>query len=157
MYDIVLRLGGASAFSVLVIVGFLTIVYWALSRSRIFRMWGTNAGELNAGNGLNVGNLLNELIQVEWYQLGIGLGIPPHKLKNIEEQYPGIYRRRTETLILWLRQTPNASWGQVVNALQVMGENTLAERIRKKYREASKNTLAERIRNKYITEAIKYV
>lgn len=165
MYDIVLRLGGASAFWVLVIVGFLTIVYWTFSRSQIFRMWSTNANELNAGNelsagngpnagnGLNVGNLSNELIDVtaEWYQLGIKLGIQHHELKNIEKQYQDVYRQLTETLVLWLQQTPNASWGNVVKALQDMRKNTLAERIRNTYiREASKNALAERMHHKYV-------
>jgi len=58
MYDIVLWLGGASAFSVLVIVGFLTIVYfWAFARSRTGTNELTASNRLSAENGLNAGNL----------------------------------------------------------------------------------------------------
>jgi len=43
----------------------------------------------------------------------------------------------TETLSLWLRYTSSASWKDVVIALQRMGENALAERIRDKYIEGA--------------------
>ena len=58
MYDIVLWLGGASAFSFLVRVGFLTIVYfWAFARSRTGTNELTAGNRLSAENGLNAGNL----------------------------------------------------------------------------------------------------
>ena len=39
----------------------------------------------------------------------------------------------TETLDTWLQQTPNASWSDVVSALQQMGENTVAESVQQQY------------------------
>jgi len=68
-----------------------------------------------------------------WYQLGIKLGILPAKLRKIEENYRGNDRRKTETLDTWLQQTPNASWSNVVGALQQMGENTVAESVQQQY------------------------
>ena len=68
---------------------------------------------------------------VDWHQLGIQLGIPISKLSKIEEDYHKNERRKTETLFLWLRCTPNASWGDVVKALRRMGENRVAENIAK--------------------------
>jgi len=69
----------------------------------------------------------------DWYQLGIILGILPAKLRKIEENYRGNDRRKTETLDTWLQQTPNASWSNVVSALQQMGENTVAESVQQQY------------------------
>jgi len=69
----------------------------------------------------------------DWYQLGIILGILPAKLRKIEENYPKSDRRKTETLDTWLQQTPNASWSDVVSALQQMGENTVAESVQQQY------------------------
>ena len=44
-----------------------------------------------------------------------------------------------QMLDLWLQRAPNAAWGDVVSALQQMGENKVAEGIRQKYiREESK-------------------
>lgn len=119
-----------------VIVGFVTIgMWWMLTPSRVLRR---AANEVHYR--LNVGNLSNELssIVTRWYALGINLGIPLYELRKIERNYPNdVDRRMTETLSLWLRYTPSASWKDVVIALQRMGENTLAERIRDKHTEGA--------------------
>ena len=142
MYDIVVWFGGVNALSVLVIVGFLTFVCtywvvqlsawgrsvygWMISRAQAFRVWATNE--------LNTSNVSHELRTVtDWYQLGTRLRIPSCELRKIELQYAGTNRRRTETVDLWLRSTPNASWRDVVTALKEIEENTLAEKIRRKY------------------------
>jgi len=58
-----------------------------------------------------------------WYQLGMKLGVPDHKLDEIERNHPtdGVTQWRDEVLCLWLRLTPNASWKNVKRALQQMG------------------------------------
>ena len=81
-----------------------------------------------------VKNLSYELRTVvsKWYQLGTRLGIPTWQLSIIGEKQDA-ERRTMETLILWLRYAPTASWKDVVIALKEMEENTVAERIRSKY------------------------
>ena len=69
---------------------------------------------------------------VDWYQLGLNLGLPKHELTKIERDYQGNDRRRLEMLDKWLRFTPNAAVGVVVSALKQMGENSVAESIRQK-------------------------
>ena len=66
---------------------------------------------------------------VDWHQLGIQLGIPPHLLATIEANHQQNERRKTETLDLWLRRTPSASWGDVVGALRRMELIRVAENI----------------------------
>ena len=72
---------------------------------------------------------------VDWYQLGMKLGVLDHMLDEIQRNHPheGVSRWRVEVLSLWLKLTPDASWRNVVRALQRMGENALAEKIRHKY------------------------
>ena len=80
--------------------------------------------------------LCRELISVsDWRSLGLNLGVRDYELDQIRSSNPneGCSRWRQETISLWLRQTPSASWENVVKALQEMSENTLAERIRWKY------------------------
>lgn len=72
---------------------------------------------------------------VDWYQLGMKLGVPDHKLDEIQRSLPheGVSRWRHEVLSLWLKLTCNASWRNVVRALQRMEESALAEKIQHKY------------------------
>ena len=80
--------------------------------------------------------LCSELTSVsEWRKLGLYLGVRDYELDKIETTCPteGYDGWKQETFSLWLRHTPNASWGDVVGALRQMGENTTAERIELKY------------------------
>ena len=80
--------------------------------------------------------LCNELTGVPaWRMLGLCLGVQHYELDQIERSHPteGHDGWKQETFSLWLRQTPNASWRDVVGALRRMGENTEAERIELKY------------------------
>ena len=75
----------------------------------------------------------SELIAVvDWYQLGLNLGLPKHELDKIQQDYQGNDRQRLEMLDKWLQRTPNAVWGDVVTALEQMGENRVAKNIRQK-------------------------
>ena len=91
---------------------------------------------------LNVKNLSSELTTItNWYQLGLYLNLQTHDLNKIQQDHAhqGNDRQMVEMLALWLRRTPNATWGDVVSALQQMRENRVAENIRQKYlRRASK-------------------
>ena len=80
--------------------------------------------------------LCRELISVsDWRSLGLNLGVRDYELDQIQSSHPteGCSRWRQETISLWLRHTPSASWENVVRALQMMGENTLAVRIHQTY------------------------
>ena len=85
---------------------------------------------------LNLKNLCSELATViNWFLLGINLGLPKYELSKIQQNYAsqGIDQQRLEMLDLWLQRTPNATWEDVVRALQQMGENRVAENIHEKY------------------------
>ena len=80
-------------------------------------------------------NLSTELVTViNWFLLGINLGLPKHELSKIQQNYvhQGNDQQRVEMLYLWLQRRPNATWEDVVRALHQMGENTVAEEIREK-------------------------
>ena len=89
----------------------------------------------------DIATLCNELTGIsDWFMLGLNLGVPYRLLKEIRSNYSveGCCACRRETLVLWLQRVPNASWGDVVQALRQMGENAMAERIEQKYVLASK-------------------
>lgn len=89
----------------------------------------------------NTAVLYSELTDVyDWYTLGLNLGVQETELQHIQRSYSteGSRRWKQETISLWLRQTPGASWENVVKALQKMGENKVAEKIELKYIPGSK-------------------
>ena len=79
----------------------------------------------------------------EWYEFGTLLCIPPSDLHGIKVSHPqdGIKTWKIEMFRLWLRSDPNASWKDVVQALEKAKNFTLAARLKKKY-------LLPRIENK---------
>ena len=79
---------------------------------------------------LNAQNLSSELATVvDWFGLGLNLGLPKHELDRIERDHQGNDRRRVVMLDLWLQCTPNATREDVVRALEQMGEKKVAEDI----------------------------
>ena len=70
----------------------------------------------------------------EWYQLGLQLGVAPHKLKEIESDYPqDIQRRKSEVLDWWLRNATEVSLKKLAQVLEAMGGYTaVAWRLRNK-------------------------
>ena len=136
MYDIAPWLGEAKIFLVLAIlfVGYVAVSWlWSwLWPSRV-HLQGRDRGAVPT-NKLNAGNFSSELKTVtDWHQLGIKLGLEMHELEKIERDYRGIHRQMLQTLKLWLQNTPDASWLNVVSALEEMGENRVAANIRRKY------------------------
>ena len=92
---------------------------------------------VQASDVLTVKNLSFELTTItNWHQLGIKLNLQPHELEKIRQDHAhhGTDRQRTEMLTLWWQRTPNATWDDVVTALQEMGENRVAENIRHKHK-----------------------
>ena len=91
---------------------------------------------LSTAGTLDTAVLCEELISIcDWRSLGLNLGVRDYELNEIERSHPteGCGRWRQETISLWLRRTPSASWETVVKALQKTRENTLAVRIHRKY------------------------
>ena len=138
-----------AAFLAIIMLVFVTLLCMARLRAFMSQVLGINV-QVQAANvalvpsptdsgrlsGLNLKNLSSELATViDWFLLGINLGLPEHELSKIRQNYAhqGIDQQRVEMLNLWLRCTPNATWEDVVRALEQMGENRVAENIREKY------------------------
>lgn len=87
------------------------------------------------GKTLNVQNLSRVLVQVtNWHLLGIRLGVPSHKLKTIEQNYPiDTERCKNEMLTMWLQMFPNARWRDIVRALHEMDYHAPAKKVYREY------------------------
>ena len=97
------------------------------------------AADSKASPALDLKILSNELATVsDWYVLGLKLGLRPDQLRAIQSNNPtaGVERWKPEMLDKWLRTDSNASWENVMSALQSMGEDAVAKRITQKYVQA---------------------
>lgn len=116
------------------LIGFLTLIN---GRWRPFRVSFRVRDAKRPALGiilLNAKNLSFELKRVtNWCLLGINLGVPVYELTRIEQDYKGSDQQRLQMLNQWLLGTPTASWGEVVHALELMGERREAGRIQQKY------------------------
>ena len=79
--------------------------------------------------------LVSELDQiVDWQLLMLNLGVEKHKNDKIERNFPqDVNRQKQEAFDQWLRETPDACWKDIIDALFVMEENTLARKLTRKY------------------------
>ena len=78
---------------------------------------------------------------VDWHSLGVKLGLEDHELRTIEQNYRGDNERcKHEMLSRWLRSGKLATWKSVADALQLMGEHTVALKILNKYCISSNTT-----------------
>ena len=142
MYDIVPLFGKV----VVVILAIAILVFVTLlCMTRRPRASGEHSGQasyrrMREDTVLNDKTLCAELKSVtDWHRLGINLGVPADELTIVENGNQSNNRRKARMLNLWLRCTPNATWEDVVSALEEMGENRVAENIRHNYiRERSK-------------------
>ena len=77
---------------------------------------------------------LNE-VRNEWFMIGIALGVPLTKLREIEASYTkeGTMRCMLEMVQYWLDTTPAACWDQVARALEQINQLTLAATIKQRY------------------------
>ena len=138
MYDIVPWFGEVIAVVLaIMILIFATLLCVVRSRAYASEVHATNLVVPSpADNVLNLKDLSTELVMViNWFLLGINLGLPKHELSKIQQNYAhqGNDQQRVEMLYLWLQRTPNATWEDVVRALEQMGENRVAENIHEKY------------------------
>ena len=78
-------------------------------------------------------DLVSELQDViDWYYLGMCLGIPLAKLQSIKQDYRHIEERKREVLLAW-SDKEKPTWVKVVNALVDMRKMSLAQQIAQKY------------------------
>ena len=71
---------------------------------------------------------------IEWYDLGLQLGIDDTELDVIEKNNRGDLRAcRRNMFRAWLRITPTPSYQQLVEALMAVGEGKEADLVCKKY------------------------
>ena len=68
----------------------------------------------------------------EWLLLGLYLGLPCSRLKEIEADYPMTRSRRTEVIYTWMKRE-RPSWQKVVDALVGVGEGERARDLASKY------------------------
>ena len=80
--------------------------------------------------------LLEELKPVDnWYLFGVKLNVPVHELNKIKfsEAQGEIELYKTHTLQYWLNSNPNASWKDIVRALEQINNLLLASEVKAKY------------------------
>ena len=79
--------------------------------------------------------LLEELKDVDWFLLGIFLGVPLKQLHRIESSYrQGVVERcKIDMLQYWLDNNVSASWKDVVRALEQTDQIVLAVTVKQKY------------------------
>ena len=79
--------------------------------------------------------LLDELETiVKWPSLLLNLGVEKHKIDIIERNRPGdVCQQKIDALEAWLKETPDACWKDVIDALYEMDENTLASDLKRKF------------------------
>ena len=71
----------------------------------------------------------------EWYVFGTLLRIAPGELDGIPISYPreGVQYWKIKMFRIWLRSDPNASWKDVVRALEKAKHFSLAAKLKRKY------------------------
>ena len=84
---------------------------------------------------LKLKDLVYELKEVDWNQLGIQLNVPRHILRNIDRENPGNESRKlSEVLQYWIDNEPEASWEKIILALQrIGGHKNIITNIQSKY------------------------
>ena len=83
--------------------------------------------------GVAMKDLLIELQEVtDWLYLGVCLGVPESKLKEIRCDYEDVEDRKREMLSSWMeKEIP--TWSKVIKALAEIGMHKLAIAIASKY------------------------
>ena len=71
---------------------------------------------------------------IDWYTLGVELGVNSYDLDIIKKDHPGDTKSQTcEMFKLWLSTQPDASYEQVIKALHKIGHEKLANSLCNKY------------------------
>ena len=84
---------------------------------------------------LTLVKLVSELTTVvDWFHLGLYLGVPEHELFSIQcEQMKNVQQCRTDMLNWWLQRGAQRTWTSVVRALEGIKMELLARKIATKY------------------------
>ena len=70
---------------------------------------------------------------INWQNFGVFLpGIKREHIQSIQIDCRGIGHQKSELYDVWLRVNPNATWQDVITALETAQENALAAEIKKK-------------------------
>ena len=84
---------------------------------------------------INLTDLLEETDRLsDWYTMGVFLKMPTKDLDDIEKRFStahGVTRCKIALFTLWLQRNPNASWDQIVQALEKCDQIAMADHIRK--------------------------
>ena len=76
-----------------------------------------------------------------WHSLGVKLGLNGHELYAIDKNFHGDNERcKYEMLSSYLQSAKLPTWKAVTDALQLMGEHTVASKIQAKYCSSSTDT-----------------
>ena len=81
-------------------------------------------------------DLLKELYTKasEWINIGVLLDIDPGRLDNIKADNHTVQNCLREMLRIWLtRLSPPPSWAAIAEAIEVLGDQKLADQLRTKY------------------------
>ena len=82
-------------------------------------------------------NLLLEAVSnvTDWHGLGLKLSLTVNQLREMELTHPreGPSRLKAEMFNVWLKSSPNASWTDLITALEAMGEDRVASNVRAAY------------------------
>ena len=71
---------------------------------------------------------------MQWYDLGLHLGVDDEELKVIQQNYPRDSKVcKREMFSAWLRTASSPSYQQLVEALWAVGENKEANRLCREY------------------------
>ena len=79
-----------------------------------------------------VDQLIADLHEVDWYSLGVTLGVHVSKLQEIRTQ-GGPSQWKIDMFAFWLRSTPTASWNDITRALEKLDYRVLAAKLNSKY------------------------
>ena len=81
--------------------------------------------------------LIKELKEVtdDWKLFGVSLGVPVKKLKAIklDDPHGGVENWKLEMFHFWLRLKSDASWKDVIQALEESDYGSLAARVKRTY------------------------
>ena len=69
---------------------------------------------------------------IEWFSVGLQLGVTEYELKIIEQDYSRLKDRKTKMFSAWLRTCRNANYHDLIKALDAAGESKAAQQIRAK-------------------------
>lgn len=75
-----------------------------------------------------------EVLIMNWFNLGLKLGITEYELCVIEDNYPRDNKAcKRKMFSTWLKLNPNSSYPKLIKALQEIGEMTIANDLCRKH------------------------